>query len=290
VTAVPAPPNAQLVVQVENSQFARPQSGLAGAAIVYEYVAEGGISRFSAIYSAPPASVVGPVRSARLATIELLRLYGAVLMYSGGSHYINGLLSQSGLPHYDETAAGGDLFRIGSRAPPHNLYTDGAHMRELLGKARAPSITYSFPVISATPAGGRLTGSFRVPVSTFERPSWKWDQTLRAWTRTEPDTGPILDAVTGQPLQAATVIVQQVQITTSAQVVDVNGVHGVDHKLTGTGAAQVFVTGREYDATWTQPAAGAPEFTLADGRPAPMAPGLLWIELVATGSPAVVTG
>ena len=277
------------MVQVENSQFARPQSGLAQAAIVYEYVAEGGISRFSAIYAVPPSSVVGPVRSARLATIELLRLYGAVLMYSGGSHYINGLLSSSGLPHYDETAAGGDLFRINSRSAPHNLYTDGAHIRELLSKARAPSIGYSFPVISATLPGGKLTSAFRVPVSAFERPSWKWDQTLRAWLRTEPDSGPFLDGVTGQPLQAATVIVQQVQITTSAQVVDVNGVHGVDHKLTGTGKAQVFVIGREYDATWTQPASGPPRFTLADGRPAPVAPGLLWIELVATGSPAIAT-
>ena len=277
------------MVQVENSQFARPQSGLAQAAIVYEYVAEGGISRFSAIYPTPPSGVVGPVRSARLATIELLRLYGAVLLFSGGSHYINGLLSQSGLPHYDETSAAGDLFRISSRSAPHNLYTDGAHMRALLSKAMARSIGYSFPVISATRAGGNLTSSFRVPVSAFERPSWKWDQLLRAWTRTEPDTGPFLDAVTGQPLQAATVIVQQVQITTSAQVVDVNGVHGVDHKLTGAGKAQVFVSGREYDATWTQPATGPPQFTLADGRPAPMAPGLLWIELVATGSPAVAT-
>src|SRR6202035_5523729 len=129
VTAVAAPPNAPLVVQVENSQFARPQSGLAGAAHVAEYVADGGNSRSPAIYSAPPASVVGPVRSARLATIELLRLYGAVLMYSGGSHYINGLLSSSGLPHYDETAAGGDLFRINSRSAPRNLYTEGAQLR-----------------------------------------------------------------------------------------------------------------------------------------------------------------
>lgn len=279
-----------MIVQVENSVFGRPQSGLSQATIVYEYVAEGGISRFSAIYATPPPVQVGPVRSARLATIELLRLYGGVLMYSGGSDYINGQLAQAGLPHYDEDSAGGDLFRISSRSPPHNLYTDGQHMSALLLRAHAPPVGYAFPAISASPPGGTLVTAFRVPISTSEQPSWAWNETLRAWTRTEPDTGPFLDALTGQPFEAATVVVQQVQITTSAQVVDVNGVHGVDHKLTGSGRAQVFVFGHEYDATWAQPPSGAPRFTVAGGVPAPMAPGLLFIELVATGSPAVLTG
>lgn len=287
-TPLPPPP-APVIVQVENSVFGRPQSGLQQAAIVYEYVAEGGISRFSAIYPVPPAVMVGPVRSARLATISLLRLYQGVLMYSGGSEYINGVLGASGLPHFDEDSAAGDLFRVDSRSAPHNLYTDGAHMHNLLTKAQAPSVSYAFPVVSAAPGSGAAVRSFNVPVSDFEQPSWAWDETRFAWTRTEPDTGPFLDAQSGQPVQAATVIVQQVQVTYSQQVVDVNGVHGVDHKLTGTGPAQVFVYGREYNATWNQPDTGPPHFVLANGHPAPMAPGLLWIELVPTGSPATVT-
>ena len=86
------------VLQVENADAARPQSGLARATIVYEYVAEGGISRFSAIYPVPPAAQVGPIRSARLATLSLLQLYKGMLVYSGASEYIQGLLDSSGLP------------------------------------------------------------------------------------------------------------------------------------------------------------------------------------------------
>ncbi|MBV9101517.1 MAG: DUF3048 domain-containing protein [Candidatus Dormibacteraeota bacterium] len=277
-----------MIVQVENSDAGRPQSGLQQATIVYEYVAEGGISRFSAIYPVPPAVTVGPVRSARLATISLLRLYQGVLMYSGGSEYINGLLDASNLPHFDEDSAGGDLFRVNSRPAPHNLYTDGVHLHDLLTRVHPPTVSYAFPVISAAPSGGTAAQAFTVPVSNFEQPTWSWDQTRFAWTRIEPDTGPFVDSQSGQPVQAATVIVQQVQVTYSAQVVDVNGVHGVDHQLTGSGAAQVFVYGHEYNATWTQPDAGPPQFKLANGRPAPMAPGLLWIELVPTGSPAAL--
>ena len=74
-------------------------------------------------------------------------------------------------------------------------------------------------------------------------------------------------------------------ITPTSQVVDVNGQTGVDHDVMGGGKAQVFTAGREFDSTWTQNSSGPPSFT-ADKGPAPIAPGLVWICLVATGSVA----
>ncbi|MFN2569133.1 MAG: DUF3048 domain-containing protein, partial [Candidatus Dormibacteria bacterium] len=128
-TPPPPPPTrpAPLIVQIENSPESRPQSGLSTATTIYEYVAEGGISRFSALFTEPPPIRLGPVRSARLATLDLLRFYQGVLVYSGASIYINGLLNQAPLKHYEEDSGFGDLFRIGSRPKPHNLYTDGPH-------------------------------------------------------------------------------------------------------------------------------------------------------------------
>jgi hypothetical protein len=54
------------LVQIENLNAARPESGLQSANVVYEYSAEGGIGRFTAVYFAAPQGQVGPVRSARL--------------------------------------------------------------------------------------------------------------------------------------------------------------------------------------------------------------------------------
>src|SRR5919204_2749202 len=118
---------APLLVQIENISTARPQSGLQNAGIVYEYVTEGGISRFSAIYTSSPSGRVGPIRSARLATIALAKIYGAIVVYSGGSDYIKGQIQSAGIPHADENSANGDLFRDNSRSAPHNLYSDGTH-------------------------------------------------------------------------------------------------------------------------------------------------------------------
>src|SRR6185312_8758095 len=54
-----------LAVMVENSPDARPQVGLDKADIVYEALAEGGISRFLALYLTQDAEAIGPVRSTR---------------------------------------------------------------------------------------------------------------------------------------------------------------------------------------------------------------------------------
>ena len=51
---------------IENHKEARPQSGLSSADVIFETVAEGGITRFLAIFYCQNASYVGPVRSARM--------------------------------------------------------------------------------------------------------------------------------------------------------------------------------------------------------------------------------
>src|SRR3989344_7583982 len=54
-----------LGIMIENHEESRPQSGLSQADVIYEAVAEGGISRFLAVFYCNSAEIVGPVRSAR---------------------------------------------------------------------------------------------------------------------------------------------------------------------------------------------------------------------------------
>ena len=268
----------------------RPQSGLGAAGLVYEYVAEGGIGRFSLFFFDPPAGAqqVGPVRSARTVTIQLAGLYHAFLAYSGASTYITGLLRHASFPSYDEDTARGNLFRISSRVPPHNLYTDGQHVAALATLARLAPVGYQLWPRTAYPVGGVPIDGFTAAISPFEQPHFTWAPHLGGFTRTE-STGIVLDPATGSPLVLPTVIVQQVAVTSDPRVVDVDGHLGVDQRITGTGTAQVFTGGREYQATWTQPLSGPPQFALADGTPAPIAPGEVWISLVPIGQPAAIS-
>lgn len=281
-----------VIIQIENSPDARPQHGLAEAQVLYEYSAEGGISRFSAVYFTPPTGMVGPVRSARIATVILAGLLDGVLMYSGASDYIEARLRDSGDRHYEEDSAYGDLFRIHTRYPPHNLYTDGPHIADLIGRVGLPEASYSlWPRLlpgTPPPLGGLPMHSLTVPISGFESPVYTWTPTLGGYLRTEPRTGPLIDAGTLKPLAVPTVVVLQVPVRPAPEVVDVNGVMGLDHTLTGTGPAQVFTGGLVYAATWTQGPKGLPQLLLPGGIPAPISPGEVAVELVPTGSPALV--
>ena len=73
---------------IENLTAARPQSGLDKAQIVYEALAEGGITRFLAIYARGHTAEVpqiGPVRSARPYYIDWVEELGAMFVHIGGS-------------------------------------------------------------------------------------------------------------------------------------------------------------------------------------------------------------
>lgn len=77
-----------LGVMIENHKDARPQSGLTSADVIYEAVAEGGITRFLTIFYCQDASYIGPVRSARVYFIDFLSEYGSNPLYAhvGGAN------------------------------------------------------------------------------------------------------------------------------------------------------------------------------------------------------------
>jgi hypothetical protein len=84
-----------LMVMIENHSDARPQSGLQGADVVYEAVAEGGITRFMGVFycgviaeSESNKYDLGPVRSARTYFLDLASEYSDYPLYNhvGGAN------------------------------------------------------------------------------------------------------------------------------------------------------------------------------------------------------------
>lgn len=79
-----------LFVMIENSVDSRPQSGLNSADVIYEMIAEGGITRFGAVFYCGVAArdtIVGPVRSARTHYINAASEYNYPLYtHVGGAN------------------------------------------------------------------------------------------------------------------------------------------------------------------------------------------------------------
>ena len=78
-----------IAVKVDNIAWARPQTGLSQADIVYVLPVEGGLSRFLTVFSSRFPPLVGPVRSAREDDLELLRQFGRpAFAYSGAQPHL----------------------------------------------------------------------------------------------------------------------------------------------------------------------------------------------------------
>lgn len=82
-----------LAVMIENSEEARPQSGLSRADIVYEALAEGWITRLMGVFycNTPFENItVAPVRSARTYFVDWVSEYDALYTHVGGANMIGG--------------------------------------------------------------------------------------------------------------------------------------------------------------------------------------------------------
>src|SRR5258708_23907247 len=122
------------LVQVENSAASDPHAGLQAADVVYEYVAEGGISRFTVVYFDPGrASRIEPVRSIRPVSLKIRESYGGAIFFAGGSQPLISLVHSQHAPAMSEQENGDVYFhRDNSPAPPPNPYTSRSHLKPAL--------------------------------------------------------------------------------------------------------------------------------------------------------------
>ena len=64
---------------------ARPQAGLTQAGVIFEAIAEAGITRFAAIYQNPTSAVIGPIRSLRIYYLQWDTPFDCTIVHAGGS-------------------------------------------------------------------------------------------------------------------------------------------------------------------------------------------------------------
>ena len=143
------------LVMIDNLKAARPQSDLDKADLVYEIIAEAGITRNFALFYHQEAEKIGPVRSARGYFVQLARGYDAPLVHAGGSQEALAMIPQIGVKDFDEIYNSGAYFwRDKTRKKPHNLYTS---TDKLLQGAKTKKYELKTPFLQ--PLGTEWTGT-----------------------------------------------------------------------------------------------------------------------------------
>lgn len=294
-TTAPAPPyhpftggasglrNPVLAVKIENTRPALPQSGVREADIVYVEQIEGGETRLMAVYSSKLPKRVGPVRSARISDLQILRQYGKpAFAFSGAHPEFKPQLRRAPLYEVSHETSEPAYYRSRDRRIPYNLYADPEKLLKAAPKADLPrDIGFRF---GPAPAGGKPTKSHtaRWPAA---RMGFTWSDKEKRWLVTHdgrPDT-----AAEGGVLGGQTVVIQYVK-TTRSRFRDVLGAYTPVVHTVGSGRALVLRDGMSYEARWSRPGpAQGTTFTTAGGEPMTFAPGQVWIVLVNDGKPVI---
>lgn len=117
-------------VQTPNgTDGARPQAGLTQAGVVFEAIAESGITRFAAIYQDPSTAIIGPIRSLRIYYLEWDTPFDCTIVHAGGSGDALAAVSSGGYKDLSEDynymyrgTYGGRLW--------NNLFTTSAYLKK----------------------------------------------------------------------------------------------------------------------------------------------------------------
>lgn len=118
-------------IMIENSPSARPQSGLQESGIVFEAIAEGGITRLLTLHQEGRPGIIGPVRSLRPYYIDWLAPFDATVSHVGGSANALKEIRNGSYKDVDQFFNGKYYWRATDRAAPHNVYTNSQLLEEM---------------------------------------------------------------------------------------------------------------------------------------------------------------
>ena len=289
-------------VMFNNIKTALPQIGLSKCDIIYEVLAEGGITRFEGlIFDYANAGKLGSVRSSRPYYVNIARAYDALYIHAGGSEAAYYLMATTGIDHFDGVRGnfyvGGELLfwrdqaRLNSGyAMEHTMFVNGediaaaVQQKNIRSQAKNADFTaFRFDPAFTSIGSGQSATYIKIPHSTYYVSEFSYEADTGLYAHTHYGTKHI-DGGTGEQIKATNLLILFVH----EEKVDSYGRLGVT--LTGEGKGY-YANGGEYTAiTWKRAADDAPfQYFNADGTELKVKQGKSYIALVDTATESSVT-
>lgn len=270
-------------VVIENHPDARPLSGLAKANIVYEMEAEGGITRFLALYAnTEKIPKIGPIRSARPYFIDIANEYKPVFVHCGGSPEALADIPNSLVHDLNQFYKGSYFWREQSRSAPHNVYSSSAKLDSYVSARKLSAREYASWDFTDLDTAQKFyeTAEKAASIDILYKNShfavnWIYDIIKNNYTRRQ--SGQVQADESGDIITADNVIIQIAR----QQVIDEKS--RIKIALTGSGKAYICALGKCRQGKWIKAKrTGRTSFLDEAGKAIVLMPGKTWVEIIKT--------
>lgn len=271
-------------IMIENSPDARPQSGLKQAGVVFEAIAEGGITRFLTLHQQDKPQLIGPVRSVRMYYVDWLAPFNASVAHVGGSYKALAEIRNGKYRDIDQFFNGSYYWRASDRYAPHNVYTSFAKL-DALNKAKGytqskfTGFARTDGKASSKPTATKLTINFN-SYSSLYNTSYTYDKVHNRYNRYLAGA-PHVDREKGQITPS---VVIALKVTESTVLED--GYRESINAL-GSGQAIIFQNGTAQTVTWHKASRSAQLTFTSGAKEVPLGRGQTWIAAVPNGRGSV---
>lgn len=247
-------------VMIENSLDARPQSGLKSAGVVFEAIAEGGITRFLALYQEAKPQLLGPVRSLRMYDIDWFAPFQSSIAHVGGSMAALQEVRNGTYRDIDQFFNGGSYWRANDRYSPHNVYTSFEKLDALNAKKGFTSSRFTaWPRQDGKPVKTIDASNVSVHISgQLYDSQYAYDPKANNYTRSQAAETHIDRE--GGPIQPSVIIVMDTIMTKVFE-------DGYREQITttGSGRVRIFQNGTVTEGTWQKKDTSS-QLVFADGN------------------------
>ena len=278
---------------IDDLGAARPQSGFNAASVVWQAPAEGGIPRYMMIFQENIPAVVGPVRSSRYYYIAWAAEWKAVYAHAGGSPQALQTLRSQGngqlVFNADEFRWGKSFWRVKDRYAPHNLYTDGKHLRSLAKTLKAKDAAAT-PVwrfapdlrVDFRPHGGRIDVAY-----SYNKVRYDYDWTTNSYYRSVTGEKHQIDAATGGRVRPKNVIIMLMKF---GPLNDGSKKHRLEADVVGRGTAWIATNGTTIKGTWRKRSLTDPTIFFDEaGERVTLTAGQTFVQVMQTGTKVSLT-
>lgn len=278
-----------IVVSINNHRDSLPQAGIQSASIIYEVLAEGGITRLIGVFpDALSIPKIGTVRSTRPYIVDIATGYDPIFVHFGGSVDGYSRIRENKIMSIDGIAYDGIYFfrdaeRVKTAGLEHSAFINAELLNRAISKLKsldlardASKVTPAFDFAKATviPAGQKAD-TVKIKFSSYnDKSTFTYDAENKVYSKMQYGSEHI-DELTGEALKVVNVFALEIPSTT---------IDSVGRRLmttTGSGEGVYISQGFACSITWSRKDVYSQfEYTLDGGTPLKVNPGNSYISVV----------